>query len=149
MSWFINGAPLFAGQLLVDPLQYFSRGMYAGAGVVYTALALSGEWSKEGPLIFSRRNATSLSWILIVHGVFLVILLGLMRGVPFIFPSMPNWMTDLFPHQIPPLSAFDIVFVLAMIGLSRVERRWLYLESGSDSRSREPTSIEPSAPKEE
>jgi hypothetical protein len=150
---FMNGSVFVMlgalGLQLVDPLQYFSWGIYAGAGVLYSALSFTGELSKEGAQIFSKQNARSLSWIFAIHASFLVTLMGLMRIVPFIYPSLPNWMTDLFPHQNPPLSAFDLVFVLALIGLSHVERRWLYLDSEIESRDREPTSAEPSAPKEE
>jgi hypothetical protein len=149
MRWLANVMPLVVGQLLVDPLQYFSWGIYAGAGVVYTALVFRGELSKEGAAILSKRNARPHSWIFAAHGAILVILLGVMRVVSLVYPSLPNWMTELFPHQIPPLSAFDIVFVVAMIGLSSVESRWLYVESGIQPHDREPTSAEPSAPKKE
>jgi hypothetical protein len=149
MNGFVFVMPGALGLQLVDPLQYFSWGIYAGAGVLYSALSFTGELSKEGALIFSKRNARSLSWIFAIHTLFLVTLIGLMRVAPFIYPSLPNWMTDLFPHQNPPLSAFDLVFVLVIIGLSRVERRWLYRESETESRDREPTSAKPSARKEE
>ncbi|MGA8041349.1 MAG: hypothetical protein WCA37_00970 [Terracidiphilus sp.] len=115
-----------------DLLQYFSWWIYVDVGVVYSALILRGEISKEGALIFSKKNARSLSWIFTIHLTFLAILFGLMRIIPRIYPSLPKWMTDLFNGRGSAVSALDLTFILTMLALHFIERRWLYTESEAD-----------------
>lgn len=125
--------PAALGIQLFDPMQIFSWGIYVGATVVYTALAFGGELSNEGPLIFSKQNARSVFLISAIHMAFLAILFGLMRFGPLIYPFLPGWMTDRFDVRGSLLSALDFIFVLAMIGLSHVERRWLFVEADAGS----------------
>lgn len=119
-----------------DILQHFSWWIYIDVGVVYSALVLRGEMSEEGALIFSKRNAHSLPWILTIHLMFLAILFGLMRIIPPIYSSLPQWTTDLFNGRGATVSALDLAFILTMIALHFAERRWLYRESEVDPRGR-------------
>jgi hypothetical protein len=124
-----------AGSLIprnIDPsedLQYFSWWGYAFVAAAYSALVFSGELSKDGPLIFSRRNARVLSQILLIHVAFLIILLCFLRISSYIVPSLPYWMTDTFRARRTRVSIADIIFFLAAMVMLFIERRKLYVES--------------------
>jgi hypothetical protein len=143
-SMSIHAMPGAAGLAIFDPLQFFSWWVYGGVAVAYTALVFNGELSKAGPLIFSRRNARSRLEIVIVHLACLSILLALMRIALYIYPTLPNWMTDTFNGRGSAHSAFDILFIVVMIALHYIERRWLYVESETDSSGTEDKSSQAS-----
>ena len=105
---------------------YFSWLWFAIVGVIYSAVVFTGEMSKDGPLIFSKRNAKSLSEIIRIHLAFLFFILALLWFTIRIMPFMPNWMSEKIRRG---LTYYDVFFVLAMIGLSLIERRWLFVES--------------------
>jgi len=110
-------------------MQYFSWWIYVLAGALFTVYAFTGLLYKEGSLVFSEQNAKPLSAVLIVHLEFLLILFGLMWIAPFVYPYLPNWMTDTFNVRGAAVSSVDVLFVLAMGALHLIERRWIYLES--------------------
>jgi hypothetical protein len=122
----IDSVPGVLGLLVSEDFEYFSRWVYFGSALIYTAFAFSGELSKEGPLIFSKRNARPLSVIFGTHLAFLAILLGLLRLVCYIDSSVPNWMTRDIGRGSTIL---DLLFIIAMMIMGYFERRWLYMES--------------------
>ena len=68
--------------------------------------------------------------VIAIHFTFLIILLGLMRVATYFYHSLPNWLTDeLGRFQNIDISAFDILFVLAMVAMYYLERRFLFKES--------------------
>jgi hypothetical protein len=117
-----------------DPLQYFSWWVYGGTAIVYTAFAFRGELPRQGALIFSKQNARSFSGIVTIHLAFLTILFALMRVVVYIYPGLPDWMTNT-TFSNGARTVVDILFIVTMIALHYIERRWLYTapETGAKS----------------
>jgi hypothetical protein len=119
----------------IDPqevLRYFSWTWFLFVSLIYSAFVFSGELSKDGPFIFSRRNARSTRDVIASHVAFLVILLCLMQIFCFIVPSLPYWMTDTFRARGAPSSVADIVFMVLAAALVHVERKWLFVERQPD-----------------
>jgi hypothetical protein len=133
VSMLIRPMPATVALVDFDPLQYFSWWVYGFTVVTYTALAFHGELPRKGALIFSRRNARSSQEIITIHLAFLLALLLLMRAAIYIYPILPDWMTDTFNGRGSAHSAFDILFIVVMIALHYVERRWLYVDSETDN----------------
>lgn len=121
----------------IDPqevLQYFSWWAYALVAAAYSAFVFSGELSKEGPVIFSKQNARSVSQVLVTHGAFLVILLCFLRLTSYFVLALPHWMNDTFDAgRRGRLSIADIVVFVASGIMVLIERRRLYVQSGNDS----------------
>ncbi len=119
----------------VDPredLLYFNWMDFGLGSLAYSAFVFSGELSKDGPLIFSKRNRRSTSVVLTSHCAFLVILLCLLRIFTVLIPSLPYWMTDTFnAGRGGRVSIADLVFIALASGLVYCERKWLYVESTS------------------
>jgi hypothetical protein len=121
------------GQRIVDPnenLLYFSWFGYLCVVLVYSALTFHGEFSKiDGPLIFSKQNSRSILGISLIHGVFLLAILGALRAVPLVLPLLPEWMTDTFVSHGTHSSIADYLCMIAAIVMYRIERKCLYAES--------------------
>ena len=118
---------------LFDPLQYFSWGVYLCAATIYSALVFQSELSREnGPHIFSKRNARSLSQIIVAHLAFLSTLLGLIWIASYIYPILPKWIIDTFVSRGSSYSALDIVIIIAMIIMQYLERQWLFVDRATD-----------------
>lgn len=118
----------------IDPqevLRYFSWIWFLFVSLIYSAFVFSGELSKDGPLIFSRRNARSTLDVITSHVVFLVILLCLMQIFCFLVPSLPYWMTDTFRAGRARYSVADIAFIALAAVLVYRERKWLFVERQS------------------
>lgn len=119
----------------IDPqndLRYFSWGLFVPVYLIYSAFVFSGELAKDGPLIFSKRNARSTREVLVFHCAFLVILFCLMRVFNLLVPNLPYWMTDTFVARGSRLSVAHVFFiVLAAIMVYR-ERKWLFVEQPPD-----------------
>jgi hypothetical protein len=113
---------------LFDPMQSFSWWIFLGAALLFTAFAFSGILWKDGPFVFSKRNAKPISSVLKIHAEFLTVLLGLMWAVPFIYPTLPSWLTDTFVVRGATVSTVDILFVVAMGMMHLIERRRIYEE---------------------
>lgn len=126
MSMFSYSGQAALAVLSDDPLVYFSWPTYFVFGAIYTAFAFSGELSKEGPLIFSKRNARPLSAVFIVHLAFLTILYGFLRVATYMEPSLPNWLTKDVGRSV---SVFNVFFLVALLVMQFIERRWLFVES--------------------
>jgi hypothetical protein len=124
----IDAAPRALGFLAYDVFQYFSWWIYLVAALAYSALVFTGELSKDGPLIFSRKNARSTQVIIGIHINFLIVLLLLIRLVCSIDPLFPSWMTRNIGRGNTLLEVF---FILGMVAISFFERRFLYVESNS------------------
>ncbi|HEV2486322.1 MAG TPA: hypothetical protein VGT08_12390 [Terracidiphilus sp.] len=120
----------------IDPdeqLQYFSWLGFVLLGAVYTAFVFGGELSRDGPLIFSRQNARSVSEILLIHGTFLTILFCLLRFANLTVARLPYWMTDTFKAgRGTRASIAELIFVLACAAMFFVERRRLFVPSEAD-----------------
>ncbi len=117
------------GLLEWSPTEFYQWPNFVLLGIIYTGLVCSGELSKEGPLIFSKRNSRPFSVILGAHLAFLMILFALWRLAFFIDPYLPNWMTNYIGRSG---TISNIVFVAAMVVLQFIERRWLYLDSENE-----------------
>lgn len=141
------------GRKIVDPLdqlQYFSWWGYGFAAIVYTALVFRSELSKEeGPLIFSKQNSRTLTAILVSHVAFLTILFALLRTASFLLTALPDWMTDTFRARGTHVSIADLSFILLVLLMHLIERRWLYVESEESFHDPESKSPQPSTPKRE
>ena len=130
-----------------DLLQNFSWVKYAFWGAFYTILGLLGLVKmSEVRLIFSRQNARPLSAILVIHAVFLAILLGVMQNAAYIAPFLPNWMLEQSQSRRGRGSTFfGFLFVLTLVALLVIERRWIYVPnkalSSIDENSRSSSSI--------
>ena len=109
-------------------MDFFSWPWFAACVVIYSAYVFRGEMSKDGPLIFSKRNARKLTKIIYIHIDFLMVLLTLMWLEIRIEPLMPNWMSEKIGRAG---TLFDYIFILVMMGLGYIERRWLFV--GSDT----------------
>jgi len=120
-----------------DLFQNFSWWVYLGAALIYSAFAFTGEWSKDGPLIFSKRNARPLQVVVGIHTNFLIVLLLLLKVAVSLELSMPNWMTRDAGRRGSPL---DLVFIFGMLIMGFIERRLLYVESDADMFDSEQTS---------
>lgn len=87
------------------------------------------ELAKDGPFIFSQKNARSKLQILQAHAIFLTMLLCGYRICTEIVPAMPFWMTDTFQLRGASRASFaDIIGCLAALGMAYFERKWLYRE---------------------
>lgn len=113
----------------IDPredLRYFSWVYFALFSLAYSAFVFSSELSKDGPLIFSKRNARTTSEVLASHCAFLIILFCSMRVFTFVVPDLPYWMTDTFnAGKGARLSIADTVFIALSAVMVYFERRWL------------------------
>ena len=121
----------------IDPqedLQYFSWLVYALVAAAYSAFVFSGELSKDGPRIFSERNARSASQVIAAHAAYLTMFLCLLRLASYIVLTVPLWMTNTFDGgRHLRLSIFDLLFAAVWVTLALIERKHLYVESESDS----------------
>jgi len=120
----------------IDPdeaLRYFSWARFIIMAVIYTAFVFWLEFAKDGPFIFSPKNARSRSYVLQAHAMFLTILFCCFRISTFIVPSLPFWMTDTFViRRGNRASIADIFLGLAALGMAYFERKWLYRELESN-----------------
>ncbi len=130
MALFANSVPRN-----IDPqeqLRYFSWLGFALIALLYSALVFMGELSKDGPSIFSSRNARPVLQVLILHFSLIMVLFLLVRIGNQIVPIMPYWMTDTFKAgRGARLSIADLVFIAIAGILVLIERVWLYVKSAS------------------
>jgi hypothetical protein len=111
-----------------QPLRYFSWTRFAIVAALYTAIVFWLGTYKDGPTIFSGRNARSRWQVLLAHVMFLIILFCCFRIFPYIVPSLPFWMTDMTTvRRRGSRSSFvECVLYLGAFGMAYFERRWLY-----------------------
>jgi hypothetical protein len=114
------------GLLTWDPAFFYQWPTFAILAIIYSALVATGEISKEGPLIFSKRNSRTLSEILGAHLLFLTILLVAWKVAFYLDPHLADWMTGYIGRGG---SAFNMFFIVVMLVMSSLERRWLYVEA--------------------
>lgn len=126
----IDAPPRALAFAFYDTFRYFSWWIFIGAALIYSALTFTGEWSKDGPLIFSDKNARPLKLILGIHINFLILLLLLQTILVRLDPSTPDWMTRNIGRGTTNL---DLFFIIAMAILSFIERRILYVDSSAHS----------------
>lgn len=117
----------------IDPdevLRYFSWARFAAVAVVYSAVVFWTELAKDGPFIFSRKNARSTPQVLLAHAVFLMALLCGYRMCNEIVPTLPFWMTDTFRVSRSTEASFtDLFCTLIALGIAYFERKWLFRDS--------------------
>ena len=114
-----------------DTLENFPWGWFAALAFIYTAIVFSGELSKDGPLIFSRKNKRTSREVLVAHLSFLAILLALYRIAVALDPRIPNWMANFAGRGG---TWYEILFMGIAVVVGLVERRWLFVQSGDRSR---------------
>jgi hypothetical protein len=134
----LPGTPVRQG---IDPqevLQYFSWLAYALVAAAYTAVVFGGELSKEGPRIFSKRNARSVSQVIAAHSACLTILLCFLRLASYIVLTLPHWMTNTLEGEggrsdRSRITIADLLFLLASIVMAQIEQKRLFVQSETDS----------------
>jgi hypothetical protein len=114
-----------------DPLQYFSWWAFAVVVVVYTIVSFSAFYRQSEPT-FSDDNARTPLEIVAIHLGFLLVLFVLMRAAPYVYPHLPEWLTDTFQSRGATWSVADIFFVFLTAILFGIERRYIYVEADED-----------------
>jgi hypothetical protein len=112
---------------MLKDFSWFSFLLY---GAMYSAFVFSGEASKDGPLIFSRRNRRPIAAILGFHAVFLAILLESLRLAAYFEPSLPDWMSDKAGRVG---TCYDFFFVILMLIMGFIERRLIVVKADANS----------------
>ena len=142
MSSIILTVSKVASLLIFDPLFTFRWQGYFLFGLMYTALVFRGELSKKNALIFSKQNVQPISAVLVTHAAFLSIVCGFINLLSRLEPYLPDWMSNNIGRGSTP---YDLLVIVALIILDRVEFRWIYLESGTDtSKTKTKTKTNPS-----
>lgn len=118
-----------------DPLQYFSLWIYISVAAVYSAITLGGALRKGDVQVFSKQNAKPLPAILVVHFEFLTVLLGLMWIVPLVYSHLPEWLTNTYRFRGATISNLELFYCFAMGVMYLIERRHIYVETGTDEPS--------------
>lgn len=117
----------------IDPdevLRYFSWARFSVVAVVYSAAVFWIELAKDGPFMFSRKNARSKLQVLLAHAIFLTILFCGYRICNGVVPALPFWMTDTFRLRYSGRASFaDTISILLALGMALFERKWLYRET--------------------
>ena len=133
----------------IDPqeiLQYFSGPVYALVAAGFSAFVFRGELSKDGPRIFSKQNARTVSQIIAVHAAYLTMFLCLLRLASYIVLTVPRWMTNTFDGgRHLRLSIIDLLFIAVSVTVALIERKHLYVESETDSTDPDESATVPNA----
>ena len=103
--------------------------LYGGSTVLYTALVFRGELPLSGARILSRTNTRPLSNIVAMHIAMIGILVCSVYMAVGAFPYLPDWLTYTISSRGAPISTFEFLFVLAFVGISMIERKFLYREA--------------------
>lgn len=114
--------------MYIDFLQYFSWWTYGFTVILYTAMVVSGEFWQKDRLIFSKQNAKPLSEIVTIHLAFLAVLLGVSKLLPSIYFRLPGWVLG----GTITRSHLDFFFVVLMVIMQFIERRWIYVPREED-----------------
>lgn len=112
-----------------DPLAYFAWSTYILFAILYSVFALFDAPNKKGGMIFTKRNAHPPWMVLAIHFVFLMILLELFQVATHFYYSLPSWLTDqLFRFYTDDFSTYTLLFLLLMVPMYYIERRWIFKE---------------------
>ncbi len=137
----------------IDPeeaLRYSSLTRFLVIATVYTACVFWMELSKNGPFIFSSRNARSKAQVVLAHAMYLVILFCFYRMSVYLVPTLPSWMTDNFrASSNTRASIADLLLCAAAYGMAYFERKWLSRECGADIYSSDDASADANIAKSE
>lgn len=88
--------------------------------------------------IFSRQNSRSKSTVICGHVSILLILVMLAEIAHQINPSLPAWLTDrVIPGKSSKSSLFEIVCGVVVFAIGGIEKRWIYVDSSVDSKSKD------------
>ena len=141
-----SGTPTPHGTDPQELLQYFSGPVYALVAAGFSAFVFSGELSKDGPRIFSKQNARTVSQIIALHAAYLTMFLCLLRLASYIVLTVPLWMTNTFNGgRHLRLSIFDLLFAAVWVILALIERKHLYVQSEIDPAESDEDSSVPNA----
>jgi hypothetical protein len=84
--------------------------------------------------IFSKRNSRSMPSVICGH-VSVLLLLAMLAQMTFRFyPSLPNWLTDqTFRLRGSEHSVFEVLGIIFVLTIGAIEKRWIYIDSGTDN----------------
>lgn len=89
--------------------------LYGGSAVLYTGLVF-----RDGLLKKRALTAT-----LAIHAGFLSVLLAVIKIARYAYPRLPEWLGVTVSGRGAPISLFEFVIIVAMVGIHFLERRWL------------------------
>lgn len=128
----VDAIPAIVGLLIIAPFPRYPWLIYVVVGVVYTGFLLGFAYNDNAAPIFSKRNAKPLPVVLGTHLVFLAILMEFVWFAAYIEPSLPNWLTEVRIRRLD-FSAFGALFILVIVVIGAIERRWIFVEDDTDS----------------
>jgi hypothetical protein len=64
-----------------------------------------------------------------MHAAFLAFVLFATWLAIVFYPRLPDWLTVTVHDRGSPISAFELLFIVVMVGIHFLERRWLYVEA--------------------
>lgn len=121
--------------IAVDPLEYFSWWVFAGAAAFYTLISFTGILQSVGAKVLTKNNAKPKSEVLSVHFGFLILLAVLLWSAHLLYSYLPEWMTETYSVRGTSVSNVDVLFLVILAGLHLIERRWIYVDARTDSES--------------
>lgn len=136
------------GPPIDDSLMYFSWWGYVVVAALYTMVVFRGDLSREGPFILTKENARTPFAISCIHVAFLAMLFWAARVAPYILPFLPRWMTDRIHARGINLTIADALFILAILVMNQIERRWLFVDSQVNISGPENSPSQPSTTKQ-
>lgn len=119
-------------KMIFDQYHHLAWYLYGSAAVVYTGLVFRGELPRKGAMIFSEHNARTPSAILTIHASFLMVVLLSIRAARSIYPALPDWLTATIRDRGAPTSAFEVILIVAVVGVHFLERKLLYVAAKNE-----------------
>jgi hypothetical protein len=121
--------------MITVPTGHLAWLLYVAAAVVYTMLEFGVSFTNVRTPIFSARNARPAYLVIWTHLVFLAILMELLWlstiAHTSLYNSLPGWTTVNISRGDTTL---DLVSLLLVLILGKVERRFIFVESGESDR---------------
>jgi hypothetical protein len=117
---------------MANPQHHYEWLIYALVAFVYTMLQFGISFTNWSTPIFSNRNSRKPSFVVLAHLMFLAILMKFVWLAFYVYQSLysalPDWMTINIRRGVTPL---DLLFVLTVLAIGFIERRWIYVESNT------------------
>jgi uncharacterized sodium:solute symporter family permease YidK len=117
--------------MILNPQQHDSWLIYAAVALGYTVFLIGWCYIKDSAPIFSKRNSRPIQMVIWAHLVSVVILLELTWFAIYIYPSLPDWLTN--DGHGSTRSIFSCLVISGLVVFGFIERRWIYVEVESDS----------------
>ena len=131
----LAGRQIESGEM-TNPQQHYEWLIYTAVAFVYTMLQFGISFTNWSTPIFSNRNSRKASFVISAHLMFLAILMEFVRLAFYVYQSLysalPEWMTVNITRGVKPL---DLLFLLAVLAIGVIERRWIYMESNKSDPS--------------